>query len=52
MLDALRAFQSDTILTAGLGREFKDSYLKLKHAEWRDFSSYVTKWETDTTLDC
>ena len=52
MLDALRALQADTILTAGLGREFKDSYLKLKHAEWRDFSSYVTKWETDTTLDC
>ena len=52
MLDALRALEKDSILTAGLGREFVQSYLKLKHAEWRDFSSYVTKWETDHTLDC
>ena len=52
MLDALRALEKDTILTAGLGREFTDSYLKLKHAEWRDFSSYVTKWELENTLDC
>lgn len=52
MLDALRALEQDTILTAGLGEEFTKSYLKLKHAEWRDFSSYVTKWEMDNTLDC
>ena len=52
LLDSLRALERDTILTAGLGEDFTQSYLKLKHAEWRDFSSYVTKWETDNTLDC
>lgn len=52
MLDALRALERDTVLTAGLGQDFTNSYLKLKHAEWRDFSSYVTKWEMDNTLDC
>lgn len=52
LLDSLRALEKDTILTAGLGAEFTTAFLKLKHAEWRDFSSYVTQWEMENTLDC
>ena len=52
MLDALRAFRSDEILTERLGKEFSEAYLKLKNAEWRDYSSHVSKWELEHTLDC
>jgi glutamine synthetase len=52
LFDSLRALQQDKILSAGLGRDFTDSYLKLKLAEWRDYSSHVSKWETEHTLDC
>ncbi|WP_029247308.1 type III glutamate--ammonia ligase [Schlesneria paludicola] len=52
LLDSLRALQNDTILKAGLGEEFTRAYLKLKRAEWRDYSSHVSKWETEHTLDC
>ena len=52
LLDSLRALQADTILTAGLGQDFTNAYLKLKRAEWRDYSSHVSKWETEHTLDC
>lgn len=52
LLDSLRALQSDTVLSAGLSHEFTDAYLKLKMAEWRDYSGHVSKWEKEHTLDC
>lgn len=52
LLDSLRALKSDTVLNTGLTREFTDAYLKLKMAEWRDYSGHVSKWETEHTIDC
>lgn len=52
LLDSLRALQSDSILRGRLGSEFTDSYLKIKRAEWRDYSSHVSNWELEHTLDC
>jgi len=52
LLDSLRAFEKDEFLIAGLGKEFSQAYLKLKLAEWRDYSSHVSQWETEHTLDC
>ena len=52
LLDSLRALQTDRVLRAGLGDEFVSAYLKLKNAEWRDYSASVSKWETEHTLDC
>jgi len=52
LLDALRKFESNTVLARGLGPEFTTAYLKLKHAEWRDYSSHVSAWESEHTLDC
>lgn len=52
LLDALRAFEANSVLRRGLGDDFCRSYLKLKHAEWRDYLSHVTAWEVANTLDC
>ena len=50
--DALRALETNAILTAGLGEEFTSAYLKLKRAEWRDYANHVSAWELRHTLDC
>jgi glutamine synthetase len=52
LLDALRAFDGSTVLRAGLGDGFVDSYLKLKTAEWNDYCRHLSQWERDHTLDC
>ena len=52
LLDALRALEADERLTAALGAEFSDAYLKLKHDEWNKFARTLTPWERENTLDC
>ena len=52
LLDALRAFESCTVLGEGLGPRLTESYLKLKRAEWRAYSGHVSPWELEQTLDC
>jgi len=52
LLDALRAFEKSKVLREGLGAEFCDSYLKLKHQEWNSYCSSLSQWERDNTLDC
>ncbi|MEM9624788.1 MAG: type III glutamate--ammonia ligase [Pseudomonadota bacterium] len=52
LLDALRLFAKDKVLRAGLGDELVDAYAKLKHAEWSEFTSHLTGWERERTLDC
>jgi glutamine synthetase type III len=52
LLDALREFERNTVLRHGLGTEFTQAYLKLKQAEWRDYATHVSAWETAHTLDC
>ena len=51
LLDALRAFDGDDDLKTMLGVDFSAAYLKMKHAEWTSFSSHLTQWERDNTLD-
>ena len=51
LLDALRALEASEPLKAALG-EVVPAYLKLKHAEWRDYARHLTQWERETTLDC
>jgi len=51
LLDALRALQASPVLAGALG-ELVPAYLKLKQAEWNDFSRQLTQWERDCTLDC
>jgi glutamine synthetase len=52
LLDALRNFESSAVLREGLGAAFVDSYAKLKHQEWREYTRHLTEWERDQTLDC
>ena len=52
LLDALRTFRKDEVLRAALGQELVDAYDKLKQAEWLDYTSHLSDWERQHTLDC
>ncbi len=52
LLDALRRLETSDVLKAAFGPATVASYLKLKHADWRDYSRHLTEWERQTTLDC
>jgi glutamate---methylamine ligase len=51
LLDALRAFDASTILREALGASFADAYVKLRMAQWLDYTRHLTEWEHDHTLD-
>ena len=52
MLDAVRLFDKSSTVRAGFGDELVDAYVKLKHEDWRNYSSSISQWERETTLDC
>ncbi|WP_392535041.1 type III glutamate--ammonia ligase [Nostoc sp. C117] len=52
LLDALRCLKANTVLTHSLGERLISAYLKLKHQQWNEYSSYITPWELENTLDC
>jgi glutamine synthetase len=52
LLDALRALEADEVLAQALGPAAVAAYLKLRHAEWREFKAHLSPWERATTLDC
>ncbi len=52
LLDALRLLEKSKVLRSGMGDEFIDSYIKLKMLEWRDYTSHLSDWERQNTLDC
>jgi glutamine synthetase len=52
LLDALRALENSSTLTAALGESFVKSYAKLKHGEWNEYAAHLSQWERQATLDC
>ena len=52
LLDALNNLAMNTILAQRMGAEFTTSYLKLQHQAWTEYTSQITPWELETTLDC
>lgn len=52
LLDAIRAFEDNSVLAEALGAEFITAFAKLKKAEWTDFTRHLTDWERRNTLDC
>lgn len=52
LLDALRQLERSEVFAQSMGGEFVQSYLKLKHREWHDYSARITPWERENTLDC
>ena len=51
LLDALRNFDGNPVMRAGLGDELVTSYVRLKMADWHDFMSHTSEWERTHTLD-
>ena len=51
LLEALRALESSETLAKAFGAEFTHAYVRLKRAEWDEYSRHLTQWERDTTLD-
>ena len=51
LLDALRLFDKSRVARDGLGEGFVSSYVKLKLDEWRSYSTALSQWELDHTLD-
>ena len=51
LLDALRALESSETLAKAFGAEFTHAYVRLKRAQWDEYSRHLTQWERDTTLD-
>lgn len=52
LLDALRLLEKNKQFKQELGPELVDSYLKLKMMEWRSYTSHLSEWERQNTLDC
>ena len=52
LLDAIRLFEKSKVLRLGLGNALVDSYAKLKYQDWRSYSSAISQWEREHTLDC
>jgi len=52
LLDALRLLENSKVLRDGMGDEFVNSYIKLKMQEWRDYTSHLSDWERQNSLDC
>jgi len=52
LLDAIRLFEGSDVLRERLGSELVDAFVKLKKNQWDDYTSHLTKWELDNTLDC
>ena len=51
LLDALRLFDKSRVARDGLGEALVSSYVKLKLDEWRSYSTALSQWELDHTLD-
>jgi len=51
MLDAVRLFDQSKIVHHGLGDELVKAYVNLKLKEWQSYSSTISPWELERTLD-
>ena len=52
LLDALRTLEGSAILRSALGEEAFTTYLKLRREDWTAYTSQLTPWERESTLDC
>lgn len=52
LLDALRVLEKDPDVETLLGSKIVKAFLKLKYAEWHDFTAHLSRWELEQSLDC
>lgn len=50
--EALLAFKKNKMMSETLGKEFVESYYKLRMQDWNTYMNQVSDWERQTTLDC
>jgi glutamine synthetase len=52
LLDAIRQFDKNKVIREGLGDELVDAYVKLKKQAWDSYTTHLSSWERENTLDC
>lgn len=52
LLDALRELEKSDFAAKWLGAEFVEAYVKLRKQQWNAYTSHLSQWELDNTLDC
>lgn len=52
MLDAVRLLDKSKVARDGLGDELVNAYVKLRMIDWKSYSTTLSQWERDHTLDC
>ncbi|KAJ7539430.1 hypothetical protein O6H91_11G092400 [Diphasiastrum complanatum] len=52
LIDALQNLAASKTLKTDLGDDFVESYLKLQMERWKSYTSHLSQWEIDNTLDC
>ena len=52
LLDAIRQLDKNKVIREGLGAELVDAYVKLKMQAWDSYTTHLSSWERENTLDC
>ena len=52
LLDALRAFKSDSYIMESLGGDLVNGFISMKEKEWDQFMANITDWERDYYMNC
>ncbi len=52
LLDAIRQFDKNKVIREGFGDELVDAYVKLKMQAWDSYTTHLSSWERQNTLDC
>ena len=52
LLDAIRQFDKNKVIREGFGDELVDAYVKLKMQAWDSYTTHLSSWERENTLDC
>jgi len=52
LLDAIRLLDNNAIMRKALGDDFVNAFVKLKMADWNEFTHHLSHWERQHTLDC
>ena len=51
LFEAIQEFSHDKVFESALGKSLFEEYVNIKLAEWEDYSSRVTPWETTRLID-
>lgn len=52
LVQALENLSNSDVFKEALGEEFVKSYLEIQKQQWRSYTSHLSKWELENTLDC